>query len=157
MPGSKAASGGDARSEVDDRVPDSDAVLRRLYDSSPNWVYEDPETGERRPSSGAFAPKRDEDGVSVYREQLLAAAGLTAAAVTTSSGNLVVRLAVADVRAVPPLDVRNDLWPTGVPDPGHPRNGAHALIVGWGGLGRNRRRAAQVALVSAPSLRFVYP
>lgn len=132
-------------------------MLRRLSDNSPAMVYVDPLTGAQRPSTGAFALKRGEDGVSVYGEQLLTAAGLGVRDVVVAPSNLVVRLTVGDVRAAPPLDVRNDLWPTDVPDPRHPRNGAHALIVGWDGLGKNPRKAAQRALVEAPSLSFIYP
>lgn len=139
------------------RVPDDDAVYRRLSDSSPAMVFVDPLTGDRRPSTGAFRIKPGEDGVSVYREQLLTAAGLTAADVVTTPLNLVVSLAVTDVRAISPLDVRDDRWPRGVPDPTHPRNGAHALIVGWHGLGKNARRERQLKLVNAPSLTFVHP
>jgi hypothetical protein len=138
-------------------VPDDDAVYRRLSDSSPAMVYVDPVTGERRPTTGAFLAKRDEDGVSVYREQLLVAAGLGPADVVTASQNLVVSVGVADVRSVTPLDVRDDPWPGDVPDPTHPRNAAHALVVGWIGLSKSQRRERQLALVNAPSLTFVYP
>ena len=120
-------------------------------------VFVDPLTGDRRPTTGAFRAKPDEDGVSVYREQLLVAAGLTAADVVTAPLNVVVSLGVDDVRAIPPLDVHDDNWPADVPDPTHPRNGAHALIVGWDGLGKSARRERQLALVNAPSLQFVYP
>lgn len=147
----------DAGITAETTVPDEDAVLRRLSDNSPAMVYVDPLTGAQRPSTGAFALKRGEDGVSVYGEQLLTAAGLGVRDVVVAPSNLVVRLTVGDVRAAPPLDVRNDLWPTDVPDPRHPRNGAHALIVGWDGLGKNPRKAAQRALVEAPSLSFIYP
>jgi len=154
---SASASSVDAGSTAATTVPDDDAVLRRLSDNSPAMVYVDPLTGTQRPSTGAFALKRGEDGVSVYREKLLAAAGLGVGDVVVAPSNLVVRLTVADVRAVPPLNVRNDLWPTDVPDPSHPRNGAHALIVGRDALGKNPRKAAQRALVEAPSLSFIYP
>lgn len=139
------------------QVPDDDAVYRRLSDSSPAMVYVDPLTGERRPTTGAFLAKRDEDGVSVYREQLLVAAGLGPADVVTASHNLVVSVGVADVRSVTPLDVRDDPWPGDVPDPTHARNAAHALVVGWTGLSKSQRRERQLALVNAPSLTFVYP
>jgi hypothetical protein len=139
------------------RVPDDDAVDRRLSDSGPAMVFVDPLTGDRRPSTGAFRIKPDEDGVSVKCEQLLTAAGLTAADIVVARLNLVVSLAVTDVRAISPLDVRDDRWPPDVPDPTHPRNGAHALIVGWHGLGKNARRERQLKLVNAPSLTFVYP
>lgn len=147
----------DGEASAETVVPDDDAVVRRLSDSSPAMLYIDPLTGDRRPTTGAFAPRRGEDGVSVYREQLLSEAGLSVADIVTAPTNLVVRLTVADVRAVPPLDVRDDRWPQDVPDPGHPRNGAHALIVGWDGLGKSTRRAVQLALVNARSLRFIYP
>lgn len=83
-------------------------------------VYADPLTGERRPTTGAFKVKPGEDGLSVYREQLLAASGLTAADVVTAARHLVVGLAVRDIRSTPPLDVRDDPWPPDVPDPTHP-------------------------------------
>lgn len=120
-------------------------------------VYVDPLTGDRRPTSGAFAVKPGEDGLSVYREHLLTASGLTVADVVTAAQNLVVSLAVHDIRSTPPLDVRDDPWPPDVPEPAHPRNGAHALIVGWEELSRSERRARQLALVNAPSLYFAYP
>lgn len=151
------ASPGDAPERPDERVPDDDAVYRRLSDSSPAMVYVDPLTGERRPSTGAFRIRPGEDGLSVYREFLLTTAGLTAADVITTPHNLVVRLEVADVRSIPPLDVEDDRWPPDVPDPEHPRNGAHALVVGWDGLGKSKRRELQLTLVNARSLQFVYP
>jgi hypothetical protein len=149
--------GVDPAPEPHSSVPDDDAVYRRLSDSSPAMVYVDPLTGDRRPTTGAFAVKPGEDGLSVYREQLLAASGLTAAHVVTAAQNLVVSLAVRDIRSTPPLDVRDDPWPVDVPEPAHPRNGAHSLIVGWDELSRSERRARQLALVNAPSLQFVYP
>lgn len=138
-------------------VPDDDSVYRRLSDSGPAMLFVDPLTGERRPSTGVFRVKPDEDGVSVYREQLLHAAGLTAADVVVAPQNLVVSLAVGDIRSLAPLDVRDDRWPKDVPEPQHPRNGAHALIVGWTGLTKSQRRECQHGLVTAPSLAFVYP
>lgn len=71
--------------------------------------------------------------------------------------NLVVNLAVGDIRSLVPLDVRDDPWPQDVPEPQHPRNGAHALIVGWAGLTKSQRKEPQHSLVIARSLRFVYP
>ncbi len=136
-------------------IPDDDSVYRRLSDSSPNMVSEDSLTGERRPSSGAFMP--DDDGVSVYRESKLQEAGLGAADVVRSPLNLVVSIEVGDVRSVPPLGVWDDPWPQGIDEPEHPRNAAHALIVGWEGLSRNQSRERQRALTKLPSLRFIYP
>lgn len=147
----------DGPEEPASRVPDEDAVYRRVPHSKPDYLYLDPLTGDRCLTDGAFRFKPGEDGVSVYREQLLFAAGLGAADVVTKPANLVVRLGVMDVRSVRPLDVRNDPWPSGVPDPEHPRHGAHGLIIGWSGLDKSQRRACQHALVVAPSLQFVYP
>jgi hypothetical protein len=157
VPESGATFPAQAAATAELKVPDDDAVLRRLSDNSPAMVYVDPLTGDQWPTTGAFALKRGEDGVSVYRERLLTAAGLGVRDVLIAPTNLVVRLTVADVRAVPPLDVRDDRWPTDAPDASHPRNGAHALIVGLDGLGKSPRKAAQRALVEAPSLSFVYP
>lgn len=138
----------------DPSIPSEDELLRRLSDDSPNMIAVDAVSGARRPSSGAFKP--DSDGVSVYRHSVLAAGGCTPADVVVRPTNLVVGLSVADVRAVG-LGARNDAWPPGVPDPTHPRHAAHALIVGWDGLGTSERRRKQRKLCEAPSLRFIYP
>jgi hypothetical protein len=139
----------------DGTVPDDDAVYRRLSDSGPNMVSIDVGTGLRRPSSGAFKP--DEDGVSVYRDSVLRAAGLSPVDLVRAPQNLVVIVTVSDVRSIPPLDVRDDPWPPSVPDAGHPRNGAHALIVGWDGLSTSERKRRQREIVRLPSMRFVHP
>ena len=138
-------------------VSDDEVVLRRLSDDSPNMVYTDPLTNEKRPSSSSFAVKKDEDGLSVYRQAVLTRSGLSPADILAASSNLVVALDVADIRAIPPLDAREDSWPTDIPDPDHPRNAAHALIVGWDGLSKSQRKERQNSLVTARSLRFVYP
>ena len=136
-----------------DAIADSEEVLRRLFDQSPDWVVVvDVVTGERQPSSGAFKP--DDDGVSVYRHSVLLAHSRSAVDVKMAPQNLVVGLTVDDVRHID-LDVHDDPWPAGVPDPTHVRNAAHALIVGWEGLGKSARRKRQRALRAAPSLRFV--
>lgn len=141
----------------DPAIPDEDSVLRRLSDSGPNMVTIDLATGVCRPTSGAFRCKPDEDGVSVYRESVLAAAGLTAAALVKAPQNLVLSLGIAEVRSRAHLGVGNDPWPQDVDEPDHPRNAAHALIVGWTGLTKSQRRERQVALATLPSLRFIYP
>lgn len=112
-------------------------------------------TGTRRPSSGSFKP--DHDGVSVYRKRRLQEAGLSAADVVKAPINLVASLLIGEIRSLPPLGVRDDPWPLGIDDPTHPRNAAHALIVGWTGMGVSDRRRLQKSLVSLPSLRFIYP
>lgn len=138
----------------DANIPDNEALYRRLSDDSPNMVVVDALSGVRRPSSGAFKP--DDDGVSVYRESVLQGRGLTAADVVVRPGNLVVSLPVRAVRAIS-LGVSDDPWPRDIPDPDHPRNAAHALIIGWDGLGKSARRQRQRALSELPSLRFVFP
>jgi hypothetical protein len=114
----------------------------------------DLETGERFPTSGAFKP--DDDGVSVFREGLLAAAELGAAEIVKGPQNLVVRLPVAAVREICPLDVADDPWPADVPDPSNPCYVGHALIVGWEGLGKKKRLSRQRQLARHPDLAFVY-
>lgn len=138
----------------DPSIPDDDELYRRVSDGSPNMVVVDALSGNRRPSSAAFKP--DDDGVSVYREGVLRSRGLSAADLVVQPGNLVVSLPVSAVRALS-LGVRNDPWPRDIPDPDHPRNAAHALIVGWDGLGKSARRQRQKALSELPTLRFVFP
>jgi len=67
-----------------------------------------------------------------------------------------VSIPVADVLSIP-LGAQPDPWPSDIPDPEHPRNAAHALIVGWEGLTKSARKERQRALASLPSLRFVFP
>lgn len=147
MVAASEAQGGD-----DPAIPDEESLLRRLSDAGPNMIAADPLTGVRRPTSGAFKPDPD---VSVYRDSVLASYGLDARALVKVPQNLVVSIEVRDVRQHAGLGVRDDPWPQDVDDPDHPRNAAHALIVGWSGLTRSQRRERQRALATAPSLRFV--
>jgi hypothetical protein len=117
-------------------------------------VAVDQATGERRPTSGAFKP--DDDGVSVYQQSVLRAHGLGPADLVRSSLNLVVEVLAGDLRTID-LDVRPDPWPGDTDDPGHPRNAAHALIVGMERLGKKARLNKQRALVRLASIRFAYP
>ena len=135
-------------------VPDAETVYRRLSDDSPDMVVVDAVSGDRRPSSGAFKP--DEDGVSVYRKSLLEDRQLTPADLAPRPGNLVVSINVGEVRSLS-LDVEDDPWPQGIPEHDHPRNAAHALIVGWDGLSTSARKQRQRALSSLPSLEFAFP
>jgi hypothetical protein len=113
----------------------------------------DLKTQERRPTSGAFKP--DSDGVSVYRKSKLDAAGLTANDLVRAPQNMVISLGVGEVRTLAQLGVRDDAWPEEIADPSHPRNAAHALIVGWNGLSKAQRLERQRSLTQLPSLRFV--
>jgi hypothetical protein len=141
---------------ADPGIPDEDSVLRRLSDSGPNMVVVDQLTGARRPSSGAFKP--DVDGVSVYRRSRLVAKRLTEADLVRAPQNLVVELGIGEIRCLARLDVKDDPWPADtLVEPRHPRQAAHALIVGWDGLSRGEKRARQQTLAALPSLRFVYP
>ncbi|HEX6509964.1 MAG TPA: hypothetical protein VF221_20240 [Chloroflexota bacterium] len=128
-------------------------LYRRLSRENPDQYAVDTETGERRPTSSAFKPKRGEDGLSVYRHTKLAAAGLDASAVALAPAHIVFGVDVGDVRALK-LGVRDDAWPAGIPDAGHPRNGAHALIVGWDHVSRKEvgRRARELARLASSRL-----
>lgn len=139
----------------DPSIEDGDRVYRRLSDNGPNMIAVDVLTGTRRPTSGAFKP--DDDGVSVYRESLLRRGSLTAVDVVRAPQNLVVAVPVGAVRSIRPLGVRDDPWPTGIPDEDHPRNAAHALIKGWNGLSRGERKTRQRKLADLTTLEFIYP
>jgi len=136
----------------DASIPNTDDVYRRLSDSGPNMVRVDLETGERRPSSGAFRP--DADGVSVYRRSVLEEGGLGASDVVRNPWNLVVSVNVGEVRSIE-LGVRDDAWPADIVEPTHPRNAAHALITGLERLGKSRRVRRQRDLVELPSVAIV--
>jgi hypothetical protein len=133
-------------------VEDNETLYRRLADSGRDFVSRDSITGEwLRPSSGAFKP--DNDGVSVYRQAILEMNGLTADDCATTHRHVVVGFLAGEVRAVEPLDVIPDAWPSDVDDPGHTMNAAHALIIGWGGLKSKKvRLRAQRALSRLASM-----
>ncbi len=136
--------GGECTSlEGEPAIPDDDTLYRRLSSDKPDMVSVDRATGERRPSSGAFKP--DADGLSVFRRSKLEKAALTVKDVATQPQNVIVSVTVAEVRSIEALDVCDDPWPKDIPDAEHPRNGAHALIVGWTG-GRKIRHRLQVRL-----------
>lgn len=136
----------------DPAIPDSDALLRRLSDSSPSMIARDLETNEPRPSSGAFKP--DADGVSVYRRGVLESVGLGPDDVMRDPWNLVVSVEVGDVRSIR-LGVVDDPCPSDVDEPQHPRNEAHALITGLEALGKKERRRRQRLLVVLPSVAII--
>lgn len=56
--------------------------------------------------------------------------------------NRVVSVRAGEVRALDSLGVVDDPWPRDIPDACHQRNGAHALITTWDGLGAGARRHA---------------
>jgi hypothetical protein len=138
----------------DPTISDAELLYRRLSDSGPNMIAVDLLTGEQRPSTGAFKP--DPDGISVYRDSAMKEEGISVADLVTRPGNLIVSLSVGDVRSIW-LGVRDDKWPADVPDPEHPRNAAHALIIGAETLGKHEQKRRLRELVAVPSLTFVYP
>lgn len=145
---------GEPSCEGDDPdIPGDDVLYRRLSRENPDQYAEDKVTGKRWPTSAAFTPKPGEDGLSVFRRMRLEAAGLSASAVATRPEHIVFGMETADIRAIQ-LGVRDDPWPQGIPDEAHPRNGAHALIVGWEGMtrGQIKRRARELAKL--PSLKL---
>jgi hypothetical protein len=136
-------------------IPNDDVLYRRLSYDGGAWVVYHPVTGQRRASSGGFT--HDTDGVSVFRQSLLLAHNppLDPSNVALRPDDVVVGFTVGDVRSLQ-LGVRNDLWPKDVPDPDHPRYGAHALILGLGDLGKSARVKKQKKLVDLPSMTFVH-
>lgn len=139
----------------DANIPNSEVLYRRLSRENPYQYTIDEKTGERRITSAAFKPKPDEDGLSVYRHSRLAKVGLDASAVATAPEHIVFGVSVGDIRSIK-LGVRDDAWPQGVPEPGHPRNGAHALVVGWHGLTRGERARRARELTKLPSMKLAY-
>ena len=133
---------------------DDDLALRRLSDSGPNMLVVDAVTGTRRPSSGAFMP--DDDGLSVYLDSILKARGCGAKALVVQPTNLVVSLPVSEISRCG-LRIEPDPFPKDVPDPGHCRHAAHALIVGWDHLSNGQRKRTQRALANSSALKFVFP
>lgn len=140
----------------DPGISNDEVLYRRLSYDNGDWIVRHSVTGERvRPASGAFNP--DPDGVSVYRQSRLLALSppLSAADLVVSPENVVVGFTVSDVRSIR-LGVRDDPWPQDVPDPAHPRNAAHALIVGLNQLSKSARIKRQRKLAHVASMKFVH-
>lgn len=140
----------------DPEIPNDEVLYRRLPADDRNWLVRDSITGEPvRPTSGAFQP--DSDGVSVYRDSILRVQNppLDPANVALSAHNVIVSFTVGDVRSLS-MGVKDDAWPPDVPNPKHPRNAAHALIVGWEELGKNARIRKQKEFAKL-AFNFVYP
>lgn len=134
----------------DDLVADDEPLLRRIpHFNGHAFVCMDDESGETRLSSGSFAP--DEDGVSVYRTHVLRTLNLGPDCLIRSPLNGVAELAARAVRAEE-LDVKPDPNPKNTGEPEHPRDAAHALIIGLGELSKSRRRKAQRALAAAATI-----
>lgn len=120
--------------------------LHRRVPLDPNLLARDQVTGHvLGPSSAAFRPGRDEDGLSVYRDRLLRALGHGPARIAAagSKPSVVAGLAAGAVDACG-LAVLDD--PLGDPQDIGP---AHALVTGWNGLTRSQARRAAKALADA--------
>ena len=90
----------------------------------------------------------------MFRRGLLDAAGLGPDDVIKNPWNLVISVDVGDIRSIG-LGARDDPWPPDIDEADHPRNAAHALIIGLERLSRGQRRRRQQALVALPSITFV--
>jgi len=130
-------------------VADDEVIYRLLFS---DWVSIDKITGLRRPSSAAFKP--DEDGLSVYREEILIRDGLSASDLTRNADDPVVSFTSADVRSLG-LDVHVDALPPDVPDPEHPKHAAHALIIGLNEFGSSAQLRKRKEMAKLPSMKFV--
>ena len=125
-------------SEDDSSISDDEILYRRIaHYGSGGLVAVDAITGLRRPSSGAF--KSDDDGISVYLDGVLSEMGLGPQDLVRAPQNAVVAFQAAVPRQLS-LGVVRDAWPTGTDDDDHPRNAAHALIVGFLRLSGKERR-----------------
>ena len=133
-------------------IADEVELLRRLSDRGPSMLVTDQVTGMQRPTSGAFRP--DKDGLSVYRHDRLADNKLTVADVIRHPQNVVAALAAGEIRAMEDLAIVDDPYPNaGTPDD-HPRDVAHALVVGWATLSKNQRIRKQKAMSTLARLIF---
>jgi hypothetical protein len=138
------------------QVPDEEVLYRRLPFDDQNWLVRDSITGEPvRPTSGAFQP--DSDGLSVYRKSILNSQKppLGPADVAMTSENVIISFTAGQVRSIS-LGINDDPWPQDVPDPKHPRNAAHALVIGWEELGKKARIRRQKDFANL-AFQFVHP
>lgn len=141
-----------------DVVENDETLFRRLPDpgiTGTKFVVIDAQTGLPRPTSAAFSPTVD--GVSVYRQGVLAEHGMDASHCATATAGEVVGFQTGEVREVGTLDVVPDAWPPDVEDPGQMRNAAHALIIGWDLMGKRDRDRARRALAKLPSMTWAHP
>lgn len=153
-------------SPEDADVPGSESVYRRVPRVDSNFMIIDQVTHEIvGPTTAAFQVDPKDNGISVYRRSILLDHNLSAEDLIKDPLNLVVGVTVDDLRScrhiladgrVVRLGLRNDPWPEDVPDPKHPRNAAHALIVGFDGLSKGDQRMLRAALVRQPTMRIVH-
>ena len=111
--------------EDDERISPEERLFFRVINTKAD-IFNDPNLGRERPTSGSLEP--DSDGVSVYLESDLVRLGLSAETVASGHGNYrVAWITVASVREVG-LGVVADRNPSDA-EP-HPCNEAHHLIKG---------------------------
>ncbi len=138
--------------QPEDPVGSDEPLLRRIpHFNDRVFVCVDDCTGEARLSSGNFALEEGEDGVSVYRTHVLETLELEPRCLIRDPLNGVAELpatAVTDAW----LDVKPAPYPDDTGEPEHPRDGAHALILGLAELGRKPRRRVQRALAMASTI-----
>lgn len=140
----------------DPRIEDTELLYRRLSRDNPDQYAVDQETGESRPTSAAFKPKPGEDGLSVYRRSRLEEDRLSAADVALRPNHIVFSVTAGDVRTLK-LGVRDDEWPSGIPEAEHPRNRAHALVVGWADMSRGEVGRCAKKFARLPSMSLAWP
>ena len=105
-----------------------DEVYRRVSLSRPKMFVIDSLDGHAYPSKAAFEIDKTDYCISVFSHIAATALGLGPGDLARTPNEVLLRFAAARVRAVEGLDVLGDPWPQDVPEPEHPRNGAHALI-----------------------------
>lgn len=140
----------------DNEIPGDEILYKRLPTDEKEWLVKDQITGKPvRPTSGAFVPHPD--GISVYRNSIMASQDppLGPADLAVSSTNYILSFTAAQARSIS-LGIKNDAWPEGIADADHPRNAAHALIVGLEKLGKKEKIRRQKEF-SRLDFRFVYP
>lgn len=114
----------------DEPVDPEEVLVRRFNPDDEAHVVCDEGTGEYRLRSGAFYLRPEETGYSSHRRRVLDANCLSVDLVRNPP--TYVGLAEARVLPIqscsPSWEVHPDPWPTG-PDPHHPEDVAHSLIV----------------------------
>lgn len=124
------------------RLHDSETVLRRYDPEREEHVIMDEGTGRLRLRTGAVSLRKNEKGVSLYRERLLRCQGLPNDAICEPGYWGVAAATVGAIRGhATPLDVFSDPWPEGR-EPMPSREVTHALVSPPPGLSGNGTRKA---------------
>jgi hypothetical protein len=138
--------------QPEDPVGPDEPLLRRIpHFNDSVFTCVDDSTGETRLSSGNFALEEGEDGVSVYRTHVLETLELEPRCLIRDPLNGVAELPTKVVTDAQ-LDVKPKPYPDDTGEPEHPRDGAHALILGLANLGKKPRRRVQRALAIASTI-----